>query len=157
MALSPTRQRPIRKWPASAIVPTARLYQGRRFGASFPRGKAPLSFDRVNRKYTSKQLKAAPNGNKRFVQIAEHQSILRRSMMDQRFTAFAWALCANGTNLRPKCSTGFARPNIGSTISGPYQRLKGNANSTAMMVHCDDSLWPIAEIPSCAVYVRFRG
>jgi hypothetical protein len=111
----------------------ARLYRARRFGASCPHGKVPSSFDRVNRKYTSKQQKAGPSGNKRFVQFAGHQSFLQRSVTDQRFTAFAWALCANATNLHLNCSTGFARPNIGPTIWAPYQRLKGSANLTAMM------------------------
>ena len=64
------------------------LYRARHFVASCPRGKVLLSFDQVNRKYTSKQLKAAPNGNRRFVQIVGRQSILQRSMTGQRFIAF---------------------------------------------------------------------
>src|SRR6476646_4964245 len=35
-----------------------------------------------------------------------------------------WALCANATNLRRNCSTGFARPNIGPTTSAPSQRIR---------------------------------
>ena len=63
-------------------------YRARRFAPSCPRGEVLLNFDQVNRKYTSKQLKAALNGNRRFVRIVERQSILRQSRTGQRFTRF---------------------------------------------------------------------
>ena len=50
----------------------------------------------------------------------------------------------------PNCSTGFARPNIGPTISAPYRRLKSNVNSTGVKRTSRRLMQPKADVLDAA-------